>query len=156
MQPMTRFLTVSEARAHMKDMIDTAQERIPVQIRRGDQRVVVVDGGLFAELLSKTHAVPTPEVLAENDGWTIVLSGTPISADSTDFNECIEDFLDALQEYADDWVADVELRNARSHRANAPLVALVNNLTRDELRSWVLGRSGESNAESAARTEGHV
>ncbi len=153
---MTRFLTASAARAHMKDLLDTAGERIPVQIRRGDQRVVVVDGEFFTELLSEPRAVPTPEVFAENDGWTVVLPGTPISADSTDFNECVEDFLGALQEYADDWVTDVELRNARSHRANAPLVALVNHLTRDELRNWAVGGFSESNAETAARSERHV
>lgn len=148
-----RFDTVSEARAHMREVIDAAHERIPVRIRRGSRRVVVVDEELFIELVSKTSAVPVPQVYEENDGWTVVLPGTPIAADSTDFNECVDDFVDVLQDYAADWISDVELRTARSHRGNAALVALVDSLTHEEMRSWVLGGYDQARGDNAAPVE---
>jgi len=135
----TVYETVSEARAHMKEILDAAHERLPVRIRRGARQVVVVDEELFHELVSRTYAVPAPQVYEENDGWTIVLPGTPISADSTDFNECVDDFVAALEDYVTDWISDAELRHARSHRRNAALVSLVESLTHEGLRSWVLG-----------------
>lgn len=139
----TQFHSFSTTRTHLKQVFDAAEAKVPVELKRGPLEIVVVKKDLFTALLSRDGVVRSPELYEENDGWTIVLPGTPVGADSVDFNEAVADFLDALQEYAEDWVADENLRRAPSHCDNETLVQLVTLLSEDELRSWAVGEPAD-------------
>jgi hypothetical protein len=61
----------------------------------------------------------------------------PIAADGSTVDDAVEEFIDALRDYADDW-AD-HLRTAPNHEANWGLVQLVELSDDDQLRAWVTG-----------------
>jgi hypothetical protein len=62
------------------------------------------------------HGVLSPCVLAETGGWSVFLSGLPIAADGTTFDAAVDEMVQALREYAEDWQA--RLRSAPNHRNN--------------------------------------
>lgn len=86
-----------------------------------------------------TSAVPEPEVHRENGGWTLLLVGAPVAADATIFDEAVADFIEALREYADDWVDDEGMHRGLSHYDNGPLVHFIQSSTDQHLRAWVSG-----------------
>jgi hypothetical protein len=65
------------------------------------------------------------------------LDGVPVHGVGRSYEQAEDDFLDALLDYADDWVR--ELRHAPNHRQNAGLVTqvLMFGEHRDELRALV-------------------
>lgn len=136
---MKTHYTSSDARSHIRDVLDAAAGGVPQRVERDSTGFVVVSEDLFAHVLSRSAAVPTPQVYAENDGWTLVLPGVPVAAEAVKFNEVVDDFIDALREYAADWIADEHLRQSPSHRESAPLVHFVHSSTDDALRHWVAG-----------------
>lgn len=101
-----------------------------------------------------SRVIPRPEVYSENDGWAIVLPGTPVGADSAVFDEAVDDFVEALREYAETWVEDERLRTAPNHRHNWRLVWFVLNRADDELRDWVLSDEPEAGAAAHAAGSG--
>lgn len=145
----TEYPTFSDARSNFKSVLDAAEAELPVSVHRGSQRFRVISEDFFLRVLTQPRLVPVPEVYEENDGWTVVLPGVPISADSTNFGEAVDDFVDALREYAKDWIHDEDLRRAPSHRGNAVLVALVDGLSHEALREWVVGSSDVDPANGA-------
>ncbi|MEX2279996.1 MAG: prevent-host-death protein [Acidimicrobiia bacterium] len=145
---MKTHYTSSDARSHIRDVLDAAADGIPQRVQRESTGFVVVSEDLFARVLSRSAAVPTPQVYAENDGWTLILPGVPVAADAGKFNDAVDDFIDAVREYADDWIADARLRQSPSHRENAPLVHFVHSSTDEDLRDWVAGVGGSALAGS--------
>jgi hypothetical protein len=145
--------TTSDARSHMRQVLDAAAAGIPQRVRRDTSGFVIVSEDLFARVLSLSSIVPIPEVHPEDDGWTLVLPGAPVAAEAVDFNETVDDFIDALREYADDWIGDEHVRRAPSHRDNAPLVQFIHSSTDEDLRNWVTGTGSTSSddADSSSR-----
>ena len=76
--------------------------------------------------------------MAEADGWSVFLPGTPIAADGAELDEAVEEFIDALREYAQDW--EDRLRLVPNHEHLWPLVLFVSMSSDDEIASWVYGR----------------
>lgn len=136
-----RYPTLSKARSHLPDIFDAAEADLPLHLERRDVGFAVVTESLLTGLLSGAVSVPTPEVYSENDGWTIVLPGTPVAADATRFDEAVDDFVGALRDYVEDWIEDHDLRRTPSHRVNVGLVQLVSRLTEEQTRQWVLQAS---------------
>jgi len=64
-------------------------------------------------LLTDSLAVH-PSVVAEAGGWSIFVPGVPVAADGASFDEALEEMVDALREYAEDW--QDHLLNAPNHR----------------------------------------
>jgi hypothetical protein len=81
------------------------------------------------------HGIPSPCVVAETDGWSVFLPGLPIAADGTTFDAAVDEMVQALREYAEDWQA--RLRGAPNHRNNGDLVQLISLRDDDQLREWV-------------------
>ena len=69
---------------------------------------------------------------------TFILPGAPIATEAVLFDEALDDFIDALKGYAEDWLDNEVLQKAPSHRGNLGLVQLVSLLTEEELREWAL------------------
>ena len=131
------FLSYTETRQQLRSALNTADDGVPIGINRRDSRVVLVDLKLFQELLTSCPLVGRPEAVAESDGWTVLLPGTPIAAEGDDFDHAIEEFIAALREYAEDWIA--RLRRVPNHAGNWPLVQLVRLSTDESLMDWVCG-----------------
>ena len=134
--------TFTSARAHLRDVLDAAHSgRVATVCRDGEAFVVSSARLLRAQLaaLLPSHAV----VVAEGGGWAAVLPGMPVAGDGDQIDDAVDDLIDALREYAEDW--NDHLHQAPNHAKFAPLVTLVKLSSDDELRAWI-----EDGASSAA------
>ena len=75
-------------------------------------------------------------VAAEGGGWVAFLPGLPVSGEGEDLDGALDDLLEALRDYAEDW--NDHLRTAPNHQASWALVALVELSDDDQLRAWLL------------------
>lgn len=132
----TAFDSYSDARAHFKDLLDAAARGEAATIRRDGGWVAVVDGQRFRDSLAL--AVRTrPSVLAEAGGWSVFVPGLPIAADGKTLDAAVNEMVDALREYVEDW--NDHLRTAPNHRDHWAIVQLVSLSDNDELRAWITG-----------------
>ena len=127
--------TATEVRGSWAATLNTAAERRPVVFHRGDQDFALLSASLLRDVLRR--AVPAPEVVAEDDGWTVVLPGHPVAADGATLDDALRDFLSALRDYADAW--HDRLHQAPNHQHAAGLVHYVALSDDDELMAWVTG-----------------
>jgi predicted RNase H-like HicB family nuclease len=126
--------TVSEARAHFSALIDAAEAGVPATVRRDRRRAAVVDAERLRHFLVTVRPARA-EVVAEGDGWSVLLPGLPIAADGETFEEAVDDMVVALREYAEDW-AD-HLRHAPNHEQNWGLVQIIDLSSDEQLRDWL-------------------
>lgn len=133
----THYATLTEGRAHFKDLFDAAAAGRPASVRRDSTTAAVVD----AERLRRTLAVLRPsgaELVAEAGGWSVVIPGLPVAADGATVDEALDEMVDALRDYADDW-AD-RLLHAPNHSQNWGLVQLVALSDDLQLKDWLVGQ----------------
>jgi predicted RNase H-like HicB family nuclease len=126
--------TVSEARAHFSALIDAAEAGVPATVRRDRRRAAVVDAERLRHFLVTVRPARA-EVVAEGDGWSVLLPGLPIAADGETFEEALDEMVVALREYAEDW-AD-HLRHAPNHEQNWGLVQIIDLSSDEQLRDWL-------------------
>jgi predicted RNase H-like HicB family nuclease len=130
------YHSYTEARAHLKDLLDAAERGKVATVRRERATTAVVDVErlrYFLASLVPLHA----QVVAEAGGWSVFIPGVPVAADGSTFDEAIAEMIDALREYADDW--QDRLLDAPNHRDNWGLVQLVSLSSDDQLRDWLVG-----------------
>ncbi|MFJ4667035.1 prevent-host-death protein [Kitasatospora purpeofusca] len=130
------FESCTEARAHLKDLLDAAEEGRVATVRRDSGRAAVVD----VERLRRYLALVCPsktEVVSEAGGWSVFIPGLPVAADGTSFDEAIAEMVQALREYADDW--QDRLRTAPNHQEHWGLVQLVSLSDDEQLAAWLVG-----------------
>lgn len=48
-------------------------------------------------------------VVAENDGWSIMIPGIPVAADGATLAGAVEEMVDALRTYAEEWSDHLQL-----------------------------------------------
>jgi predicted RNase H-like HicB family nuclease len=130
------FASYSDARAKLKDLLDAAQRGRVATVRRDDLTAAVVDGERLRYFLSKV-CQSRAQVVAEDGGWSVFIPGLPIAADGATFDAAIDEMIEALREYADDW--QDHLLDAPNHRDNWGLVQLIELSTDEQLREWVVG-----------------
>src|SRR4029453_19139575 len=126
--------TVSEARAHFSALIDAAEAGVPATVRRDRRRAAVVDAERLRPFLV-TVGPARAEVVAEGDGWSILLPGLPIAADGETFEEALDEMVTALREYTADWTD--HLRHAPNHEQNWGLVQIIELSSDEQVRDWV-------------------
>jgi predicted RNase H-like HicB family nuclease len=127
--------TYSDARSHLKDLLDAAATGRSATVRRDSTQAAVVDAERLRGAL--VRLVPArAEVVAEDGGWSALLPGLPIAADGDTFDEAVDDLVQGLREYAEDW--NDHLLSALNHRDNWGLVQLIELSTDEQLRQWVL------------------
>ncbi|MCX4753811.1 prevent-host-death protein [Kitasatospora purpeofusca] len=130
------YESYTEARAHLKDLLDAAGQGRVATVRRDTDCAAVVDAGRLRHAL--TLLCPSKaEVVAEGGGWSVFFPGLPVAADGGTFDEAIDEMVDALREYAEDW--QDRLLNAPNHRDNWGLVQLIGLSDDAQLRGWLLG-----------------
>lgn len=128
----------SEARTHLKDLLDAAERGRPATVRRESAQAAVVDVGRMQHFLASV--VPSrAQVVAEAGGWSVFIPGVPVAADGATFDEAIMEMVDALREYADDW--QDHLLDAPNHRENWGLVQLISLSDDDQLSDWLVSAS---------------
>ncbi|WP_190818684.1 prevent-host-death protein [Saccharopolyspora pogona] len=126
----------TEARAHLKDLLDAAEKGRVATVRRESARTAVVDVERLRHFLASL--VPSrAQVVPEADGWSVFIPGLPVAADGATFDEAIAEMIEALREYADDW--QERLLDAPNHRENWGLVQLISLSDDDQLTDWLVG-----------------
>jgi hypothetical protein len=128
-----QFDSVAEGRAHLKELLDAAAGGIPAGFHREKDRFAVVDAARLRHFLIQLSR--PAEVVAEAGGWSVFIAGTPVAADGVTLAEAISETVDALREYAADWID--HLSTAPNHADNWGLVQLVVLSTDDELADWL-------------------
>lgn len=131
------FLSYTDTRNRLKEVLDAADQGVPIGIERHGRRIVVMDMARVAELLADSPRLRRPEAVAEGGGWSVFLPGTPIAADGADLDEATEQFVTALREYADDWIERLKL--APNHARHWPLVHFVSLSSDADLTDWARG-----------------
>lgn len=129
----------TDARAHLKDLLDAAEKGRVATVRRESARTAVVDVERlrhFLMLLVPSRA----QVVPEADGWSVFIPGLPIAADGATFDVAITEMIEALREYADDW--QERLQDAANHRENWGLIQLISLSDDEELADWLVGSAG--------------
>ncbi|WP_344875285.1 prevent-host-death protein [Allokutzneria multivorans] len=130
------FDSYTEARAHLKDLLDAAEKGRVATVRRDAAVTAVVDVERLRHFLSSN--VPSrAQVVPEGGGWSVFIPGLPVAADGTSFDEAIGEMVDALREYAEDW--QERLLDAPNHRDNWGLVQLVSLSSDEQVREWLVG-----------------
>jgi predicted RNase H-like HicB family nuclease len=135
--PSVHYDNVTEARKHLKQLLDAAAQGFPAQVGRDGVRFAVVDVVRLRQIFSSP--VPAPQVVAEADGWSVFIPGVPVAADGSTLDEALDEIVEALREYALDW-AD-HLSAAPNHRRNWGLVQFVELSSDEELAEWA--RAGQ-------------
>lgn len=80
-------------------------------VRDSERFVIVPAEQLRAELI---RLLPSrAEVLAEGGGWAVIIPGLPVHGDGESFDSALDDAIQALREYAEDW--NERLRLAPNH-----------------------------------------
>jgi len=135
MSTKVEYRSAREAREHFKDILDAADDGRPATITRDQRRVAAVDADRLVHFLTGVRPSGA-EIVAENDGWSLFIPGLPVAADGATLDEAVEEMIDALRDYADDW-AD-RLRVAPNHADNWGLVQIVALADDLQLRDWLL------------------
>lgn len=135
------FATYSDARAHLRDLLDTAHTGRLTTVDRDRDRFAVVDAAILRPQLARL--LPSRAVVAaEGGGWSAFLAGVPVSGEGTSLDAAIGDLIDALRDYAADW--NDHLLDAPNHRQHWALVTLVELSDDGELRHWILADEPDS------------
>ncbi|MFY1632826.1 type II toxin-antitoxin system HicB family antitoxin [Solwaraspora sp. WMMB335] len=92
----------TEARAHLKDLLDAAERGRVATVRRDAARTAVVDVERLRFSLA-SPSTPRAQVVAEAGEWSVFIPGLPIAGDGETFDEAITEMIVALREYAEDW-----------------------------------------------------
>lgn len=131
------FDSFTSARTNLRSVLDAAHEGLITTVTRENERFVVVTADALRREL--TQLLPSrAAVVAEGGGWSALLPGVPVHGDADTFDAAIDDLIDALREYAEDWNA--RLHRAPNHQQHRSLVELVELSDDAQLRAWILSR----------------
>ena len=134
--PGVHYYSYSEARAHLKEVLDAAESGHLVTVRRERRQAAVLDAERLRRFLA-TCMSSSAQVVAEEGGWSAFIPGLPVAADGATFEEAIDELALALREYAQDWLE--RLQHAPNHSENWGIVQLVGLSDDDQLRDWLRG-----------------
>jgi predicted RNase H-like HicB family nuclease len=133
---ITHYDTYTEARAHLKDLLDAAERGRVATVRRDANRTAVVDVERLRSVLASL--LPSrAQVVAEAGGWSVFIPGLPVAADGDTFTEAVDEMIEALREYAEDW--QERLLDSPNHVQHWGLVQLISLSDDDQLRDWLVG-----------------
>lgn len=131
------FESFTSARTNLRSVLDAAQEGLVTTVVRENERFVVVAADSLRRDLSQL-LTSRAAVVAEGGGWSALLPGVPVHGDAETFDAAIDDLIDALRDYAEDW--NTRLRRAPNHQQHRSLVELVELSDDEQLRDWILSR----------------
>jgi hypothetical protein len=129
------YRSAREAREHFKEILDAADDGRPATVTRDARRVAAVDADRLVHFLTSVRPAGA-EVVAENDSWSLFIPGLPVAADGATLDDAVAEMIDALRDYAEEWVD--HLRLAPNHAENWGLVQIVALSSDQQLRDWLL------------------
>jgi predicted RNase H-like HicB family nuclease len=136
--PAVHYDSYTQARNNLKNLHDAAENGQVATVRRESAITAVLDAARLRYFLASV--VPSrAQALQEGDGWSVFIPGLPVAADGATFDEAIDEMVEALREYAQDW--QDRLLHAPNHRENWGLVQLISLSDDDQLREWLVGSS---------------
>ncbi len=138
MAALRHFDSFTEARSKLRSVLDAAHEGVVTTVVRDKERFVVLTADARSAELRRLLPADAV-VVAEGGGWAAFLPGVPVHGDAESFDGAIDDLIDALREYAEDW--NERLHAAPNHAGHRSLVELVELSDDDQLREWLIGRT---------------
>jgi len=133
--PAVHYESYTDARTHLKDLLDAAERGRVATVRRDSARTAMVDVDRLRHFLASLSPARA-QVVPEAGGWSVFIPGLPVAADGASFDEAITEMIDALREYAEDW--QERLLDAPNHRENWGLVQLISLSDDEQLRDWLV------------------
>jgi predicted RNase H-like HicB family nuclease len=130
------FDSYTDARSHLKDLLDAAERGRVATVRRDSRTTALVDRERLRYFLASVSP-SRAQVVAEDGGWSVFIPGLPVAADGASFDEALDEMIVAMREYAEDWQA--RLLDAPNHANNWGLVQLVTLSDDQQLREWLVG-----------------
>jgi predicted RNase H-like HicB family nuclease len=133
---VVHFDSYTEARSHLKALLDAAERGRVATVRRESAVTALVD----VERLRHYLAMLIPsraQVVPEAGGWSIFIPGLPVAADGATFDKAVAEMVEGLREYAEDW--QDHLLDVPNHRENWGIVQLISLSNDDQLREWLVG-----------------
>lgn len=127
------YPSFSSARAHLKDVFDSAHKGNVVTIARGQETAAVLSAEQLHKYFLRTIA-PNLEVAQEDGRMITLMRGRPFVSEGLTVDDSLKDLVLSLREYAQDW--EDHLSEAPNHVAHWPLVQLVKLSTDEELLEW--------------------
>jgi hypothetical protein len=127
------YPTFTDARTHLKDVLDSNARGITVTVGRDEQVSAVVPADRLREYFFRTVS-PRVRVLGEDGRVIALMDGRPFVSEGTDIEDALGDLALTVREYVEDW--DERLQHAPNHSEQWALVQLVKLSTDDELREW--------------------
>lgn len=135
MTAVRHFPTFTAARTNLRALLDAAAQGLVTTLQRDHQSFVVVPAAELAEDLRRLRPARAV-VVAEGGGWAAMLPGVPVHGDAGSFEAAVDDLVEGLRQYAEDWE---RLRSAPNHAQHRTLVRIVELSSDEELRRWLLG-----------------
>lgn len=136
--PAVHYDSYTDARNNLKSLLDAAENGQVATVRRESATTAVLDAARLRYFLASV--VPSrAQVVQEVGGWSVFLPDLPVAADGATFDEAVDEMVEALREYAQDW--QDRLLHAPNHRENWGLVQLISLSDDDQLREWLVGSS---------------
>jgi predicted RNase H-like HicB family nuclease len=131
------FESFTKARSNLRGVLDAAREGLVTTVTRDQERFVVVSADTMGQDLRRL--LPSQAVVvAEGGGWAAFIPGVPVHGDAATLDEAIDDLIEALRDYAEDW--NDRLHAAPNHAQHRSLVELVELSDDEQLRDWIVGR----------------
>lgn len=129
------YETLTEARRHIKDLLDAAESGRPASVRRDARQAAVVDADRLRHALGLLRP-SNAEMVHEAGGWSVFIPGLPVAADGETFDGALDEMVVALREYAEDW--SDHLFHAPNHTENWGLVQVIELSTDAQLKDWLV------------------
>jgi antitoxin (DNA-binding transcriptional repressor) of toxin-antitoxin stability system len=134
--PISEYRTFTQARDNLKAILDAAESGRPATITRDGATSAMVAADRLRDYLAAT-VTPNVRAAHEDGAWALFIPGLPIAAEATDYDDALNDLVDALRDYAEDWVD--HLNRAPNHADNWGVVNLILLSDDDQLRRWAVG-----------------
>ncbi|KQP01410.1 hypothetical protein [Leifsonia sp. Leaf264] len=129
----------TDARNHLKDVLDATARGRTVTVRRDEQLTAVLPAEKLRTFFFRTVS-PRVEVFKEGEVVVALMKDRPFVSEGSDVNEALDDLALSLREYAEDW--EDRLQHAPNHANAWALVQLVKLSTDEQLLEW-LDHGGE-------------
>ena len=129
----------TDARTHLKDVLDATAQGRTVTVRRDEQIAAVVPAEKLRQFLFHTVSARV-EIFKENDAVVALMRDRPFVSEGADVEDALADLILSLREYAKDW--EDRLQHAPNHASAWALVQLVKLSTDEQLLEW-FDRGGE-------------
>ena len=127
------YPTASDARKHLKDVLDSVQRGKIVTVRRDELVSAVVPADRLRDYFFRTVS-PRVSLTQEDDRVIALMDDRPFVSEGVDVDDALDDLALSLREYAEDW--EDRLQHAPNHAENWALVQLIKLSTEEELLAW--------------------